>query len=269
MNVVAGLVLYVMGFKHNQISFFFQVFALMAYTIDDPLYARSTILYPLKVAYYQIGDHTPLMSIPYTYLESSLGNFAFFDWDGNIYRVADITMLVAFLTGALIGMLRIADFVNETTKLGEKISIKKLSKSSKKIIYRILEFFYKTCMMPLLFFSFATFRNHRDMKMLSGESTFSTVSLYTAIGFVSVYTAVTIWQWKWEIIAKVHRIENLCEYIFAFLTAFLLVFTIKTDYFLLIILVFLTRAIVYLQIRRRLLRDFLKVDYIKVLVAVL
>jgi hypothetical protein len=53
--VAAALVLYVLGFKHNQISFFFQTLGMLAYTLHPDSFTVSMFLYPMKIASYQFG----------------------------------------------------------------------------------------------------------------------------------------------------------------------------------------------------------------------
>jgi hypothetical protein len=59
-----ALVLYVRGYKHNQISFFLQTLGFLAFTIDDPEYSIATFLYPMKMAYYQFGERTSIIPMP-------------------------------------------------------------------------------------------------------------------------------------------------------------------------------------------------------------
>lgn len=50
--IVVALVLYLMGFKHNQFSFFLQTVCLLGYTIDNANFAIPKFLYSMRIIYY-------------------------------------------------------------------------------------------------------------------------------------------------------------------------------------------------------------------------
>jgi hypothetical protein len=62
--MVVSLVLYIKGYKHNQIPFFLQTLGFLAFTINDPNYSITTFVYALKVAYYQFGEGGSVIPIP-------------------------------------------------------------------------------------------------------------------------------------------------------------------------------------------------------------
>lgn len=227
--VAAALVLYVLGFKHNQISFFFQTLGMLAYTLHPDSFTVSMFLYPMKIASYQFGERSSLVSIPDGYLETSSGNFPYFSRDSNLFRVADLTLLIAIITTALIGVCRVVYCFRNTSRLTVSC-IKKLTERTKKTVYRLLEFFYKTCMYPLLFFSVINLRNWNAQSMMELE-TFKRATLGLSIFLISVYSIVPFWQWFFETTARVNRIENVLEFFWASCATVILAFTIQSDLF--------------------------------------
>jgi len=218
----------------------------------------------LKIAYYEFSETYSLIPLPDGYVESSSGNFAYFVIDSNIFRVVDMTLFVATINAIVIGTLRIIYYLKENSRLQSISCIHNLSKFTKKSIYRLLEFFYKTCMYPLLFCALINISNW-NARIMVNEYTFRYASLGVSIAIIVAYIIVTIWQWFEEIAAKVNRIENVCEFISAILAAIVLTFTIHSDLFLLLIILFSVRAFVYVWTRKLLLRDFSKFEYFKVL----
>lgn len=105
--MIVALAIYVLGFKHNQLLFFLQTMGLLAYTLDIAVYyEQATFTYALKAAYYQFGEQPSIAPIPDGYLESSLGNFSYFQIDGNIFRVADILMVITVSIAIIISVFR-------------------------------------------------------------------------------------------------------------------------------------------------------------------
>lgn len=124
-------------------------------------------------------------------MESSFANFPIFTGDANIFRVAGTTMTIAFLTCMLSVTCRI---IFQILKVTGDSPFKAWVRRHRKKIYRCLEFFYKTCMYPLLFFSFATLKNW-DARVLVDPLTtsFLNISQGFAIMFICLYTLVTIY----------------------------------------------------------------------------
>lgn len=59
------------------------------------------------------------------------------------------------------GVLRVVDRVVRGcgSGEGERGWVRRMVQTKKKTVYRVLEFFYKTCMYPLIFFSIVTLSN--------------------------------------------------------------------------------------------------------------
>lgn len=66
-------------------------------------------------------------------------------------------------------------------------------KSTKKGLYRLVEFFYKTCMYPALYFSFVTLHNWKP-RILIDQPRFGAVCLGIAIAICVAYSLVTLFQ---------------------------------------------------------------------------
>lgn len=62
-----------------------------------------------------------------------------------------------------------------------------------KPIYRTLEFFYKTTMYPLIFFSMVTLFNWNAYRISEG-TLFHDISRGFAVGFICIYTLITIFS---------------------------------------------------------------------------
>lgn len=136
--MAAGLVLYAFGFKHNQLPFFIQTLALLAFTLDMTT-LMPPVLFPLKVAYYQFGyRRESIINIPSGYMESASGNFSYFARDSNIFRMADITLLIAIINTLLIFFFRMIYFLKESSGLRDVPCVHQLTHSAKKSVYRVL-----------------------------------------------------------------------------------------------------------------------------------
>lgn len=57
-----SLLLYLLGFKHNQVPFFLQTLGLLSYTVDNREFSVVRFLYAMRTAYYQYGE--PLGLVP-------------------------------------------------------------------------------------------------------------------------------------------------------------------------------------------------------------
>jgi hypothetical protein len=149
-----------MGFKHNQIPFFLQTLAFLSFSIYDPSFTVINSLHSFRLSYYQ-GDQTvSFMTTPDGYLENSPGNFPILTLDANIFRVASTTLLIASLNVCFILLLRVISYLKDTSSTVIVFRITNFKyRKLKKTIYRFLEFFYKTCMYPLVFSSLMTFNN--------------------------------------------------------------------------------------------------------------
>lgn len=108
-------------------------------------------LYNLRYSYYNFSPNNALSNVvPEYYLEESKGNFQYLSVDANIVRNIGIPLILALLVAILSLIFRT---VHELTKMKPIIQPAGLSIFWKKKIYRMIEFFYKTLMYPLIFFS--------------------------------------------------------------------------------------------------------------------
>ena len=147
-------VIYVLGYKHNQLLFYIQTLSLMGFVIDrDPL-VNVVFLNNLRYSYFNY-DKNPLQNlIPRNYLERCPGNYFMTSIDCNIVRNIGMTLILALIVEAILIIGRIAQVV---TRKYYKMDVRVLR--SKKIIFRALEFFHKATQYPLVFFSIQTLLN--------------------------------------------------------------------------------------------------------------
>ena len=82
----------------------------------------------------------------------------------------------------------------------------------KVVVYRLLEFFYKTCMYPLLFFAFMQFTNWSPRMMVDQHIPFSQFTRWLAVIVLIAYFLATVFQIRYEQISKINRIENATEF---------------------------------------------------------
>ena len=143
--------------------------------------------------------------VPRDYMEPAVGNFSYFEHDSNILRIAAMTLVLATLNCITIAVLRLILFLKDNTLLRKVKCIRNISDFSKKTIYRLLEFIYKTCMYPLLFFAIINIRNW-NVSMLVTSPNFRMFSLSLYATIVIYYFLVSLWQWFGEITAKLSKI---------------------------------------------------------------
>lgn len=143
--------------------------------------------------------------VPRDYMEPAVGNFSYFEHDSNILRIAAMTLVLATLNCITIAVLRLILFLKDNTLLRKVKCIRNISDFSKKTIYRLLEFIYKTCMYPLLFFAIINIRNW-NVSMLVTSPNFRMFSLFLYATIVICYFLVSLWQWFGEITAKLSKI---------------------------------------------------------------
>lgn len=170
--------------------------------------------------------------------------------------------LIAILTCATIVTFRLIWALRELECLNRIKCIRNLSASTRKIIYRLLEYFYKICMFPLLFFSFVTFFNWSPL-VLTPSPSFQLINQVLCMVLLIVYVGVTLYQWFLETTANVSKVENVMEFVSAALVSLILTVTIHHKTYLLIMVVFVGRSIVYVVSRRVFLRDFFRAEYFK------
>lgn len=254
--------LYAKGYKHNQIPFFLQTLAFIGYAVKDDQFEMATFLYNLRWSYYDYGNAISGI-IPDLYMESSKGNFPFFTIDSNIFRVAGTTILFALVNWAVIIFCRVVYFVYLNSSLRSKAGLSDMIRRNKKPIYRILEFFYKTTMYPLLFFSLVTYHNWLARILVSHG--FHHFTHILAIAVFVIYFTVTQYQFYMEVTSKVYRIENASEFVCDVLGGMIVAVSMHSKAYLATIAVFVLKGLVYIVSRKLLLRDFLNIEYLKVL----
>lgn len=219
-------------------------------------------MYNLRYSYYDYGNMLKTV-IPSDYLQGNLGNFWFFTMDSNVFRVGGSTLVVALITASMAVTLRVIYYTIQLTKLRESSSLAHLVLRNKKHLYRILEFFYKTCMYPLMFLCLMSFKAWQP-KMFVAQY-FLGVSHALCIVLFVMYTVVTGFQVWFETIARVNKLESFFEYVWDLVAGLIIAVTIHKATYLALIVVFVARGMGYLVIRKMLLRDFLRAEYLKVL----
>lgn len=197
--------LYILGFKHNQVPFFLQTLGLLAYSIDSSLFDVPRFLCFMRISYYQFGEQPHLRLVPENYAESSIGNFPYFTTDSNILRVAITLLLLAAVNCLLIIVFRLIYYLKEQPAIRRFACIRNLSDCSKKSIYRFLEFVYKTCMHPLLFFAVVNLSNWQAVLIVNSPR-FHTFSLFLCAAIIVFYVGVTLWQCLSEMTAKLGKV---------------------------------------------------------------
>jgi hypothetical protein len=53
--ILTSMVIYILGYKHNQITFFLQTLAFIGFILKDNQLQLSIFLYNLKYSYYNFG----------------------------------------------------------------------------------------------------------------------------------------------------------------------------------------------------------------------
>jgi hypothetical protein len=243
--------------------FFLQTLSFLAFVIDDKEVVRTIYLYNMNVIYLRFGNVLE-SKIPWDYFESSSGNFAYLAGDSNIIRLTGTTLVIAAATALMSLSLRGLWLVCKHTSFRHNLQAQQFVLSRKRFTYRFLEFLYKTCMYPLLFFSFVTFWNWNAM-VLTSHTHFHNISRGLAVTLFLTYLLVTFYQVWWETIAKVNKVENALEFGSACIASLIICGSIHSRVYLLLTLLFCFRAGVYVMLRRRILRDFRKIEYLKLL----
>ena len=110
-------------------------------------------------------------------------------------------MVVAILSG-LFRLLFALYLVFKLTSLTELIN------NFKKPVYRFLEFFYKACMYPLLFFAFMQFGNWSPLMLVASNRPLSQFTRWLAVAVLVAYFVVTTCQVRYEQVSRLNRIEN-------------------------------------------------------------
>lgn len=163
----------------------------------------------------------------------------------------------------LIIIFRVFYFLYQNTKLSRNEQLSLIVRSNKKPVYRLLEFFYKTTMYPLIFFSFVTFHNWSAL-ILVNKHGFHHFSHILALGLFISYLVVTLFQIFWESTSKLNKIENANEFICAVFGAMIVTVSTHSKAYISLIVVFIFRGAVYIVSRRHYLRDFLNIEYTKI-----
>lgn len=261
-HMIIAMALHVFGFKHNQIMFFMQTMALMAFSIKDEKLLRMAFLYNLRFAYYGF-TRTADWLVPKDYLQESRGNFIKLTYDDTFFRVSGSAFMISFVVMILIVLVRSFYYCIHIGDLQYQYQPRQLIKANKKTVYRILEFFYKTLMYPMLFFSMLTFSNW-NARTIHYNPLYSFINHFVSIFAIIFYLVVTLWQTYLETISRLGKIENLMEFVTVCIACAILAFTLHKITFLLLLVVFFIRALIYLAVRIYLLRDFNLLEYMKI-----
>ena len=183
---------YVWGFKQNHLCFFMQSMSLIGFGVSNEDLSMSLFLFNLRYSYYCFSFKSLISSlIPPEFLASSPGNYRYLNLDANIIRNIGLPLVFAAFIAGLCVVLRIIYY---TTRNHPLIKHPGLAVLCKKTIYRALEFFYKTLMYPLMFFSIQTLLNW-DRKIYTGGE-FRNKCNILSILIITSYSAVTLFQYK-------------------------------------------------------------------------
>lgn len=118
-------------------------------------------------------------------------------------------------------------------------------------------------MYPLLFFSFVTYHDWNALVLIEKHG-FHHFSHILAIGLLLAYSGVTIYQFFLEDTSKVNKIENANEFLSAVFGAMIVAVSMHSKAYTALVVIFIFRGAVYIISRRRLLRDFFNIEYLKV-----
>lgn len=252
-----------MGFKHNQTPFFLQTLSFISFTYADSTLDIIPFLYNLRFSWYSFNKNMVWL-LPTGYYETSTGNFSLLTIDSNILRVGSITLLIALIVLLLSMLLRVfyEMYVLSLCLPKRKRKFVRSIKKAKKPVYRTLEFFYKTCMFPILFLSLIAFRNWNSV-VIVGDQYFRTICQGLAIFSVCIYTTVTIFQVFYESISNVYRVENAMDFLTSVGAAAVITYSSENKLFLLLIGIYFIRAGCYLLSRMYYLRDFNRLEYMR------
>ena len=259
--LIVSAAVYVKGYKHNQSIFFLQILNLLGFIIMDEHYFKAIKLHNIEWIRLNFGNIIG-KAVKVEYFESSSGNFAYLAGDSNIIRLTGTTLVIAAATALLSLSLRGLWLVCKHTSFRHNLQAQQFVLSRKRFTYRFLEFLYKTCMYPLLFFSFVTFWNWNAM-VLTSHAHFHNISRGLAVTLFLTYLLVTFYQVWWETIAKVNKVENALEFGSACIASLIICGSIHSRVYLLLMLLFCFRAGVYVMLRRVILRDFRNIEYLK------
>ena len=167
-------------------------------------------------------------------------------------------MVVAILSG-LFRLLFALYLVFKLTSLTELIN------NFKKPVYRFLEFFYKACMYPLLFFAFMQFGNWSPLMLVDSNRLFSQFTRWLAVAVLVAYFVVTTCQVRYEQVSRLNRIENATEFYCDCLAAMIIALSVFSTRYLLVLAVIVPRGVGYVLLRREILRDFRPIEYFRLL----
>jgi len=272
-QVLTGLImiacypLYLKGFKHNQIIFFLQTLAFMSFTLKDDSYTTVEYLYELRLSYLGLGNVFAALFTPH-YLEHSTGNFPWLTTDSNILRVAGIPLAMTALMALLSLLLRAwAWLIGLECCRSKSPCFFAMFAAVKKPVYRTMEFVYKTCMYPLVFFSLITLSQWGGVSFVDPQLK-QTCNIICAV-LVGGYTLVTVWQVFFETVAHISKFDNLCEFLSVALCSLIIVWSVHSTAYLTVIAVVALRAGAYVVIRVRYFRHFSKFEFIRLGSAVL
>lgn len=175
------------GYKHNQTMWFLQTLGFLGFVTPNRPIERLEYIYSFRFAWFDYGNALHGI-IPSDFAQESKGNFPNLEIDSSLVRVAGTTLLIAAIVAVLSGTMRLVNLLIPASST-RYLKKKKLRKPA----YRALEFFYKCCMYPLLFFSLVTLRDWRP-QMLVPHERYLALCHGLAIVLPAAYLAVTIMQ---------------------------------------------------------------------------
>lgn len=94
-------------------------------------------------------------------------------------------------------------------------------KRNKKVVYRLLEYLYKTLMYPMLFLAMVRLM-YWNPQVIHRNQLIEYASNLVAIGTVVVYVLVTVFQCLLENVSRLNRNENVVEFVSALAGAVIL-----------------------------------------------
>lgn len=107
-------ILYVLGYKHNQLMFYLQSMSFYGFVIDRTPIANVVFLYNLRYTYFNY-DRNPLEKvIPMNYIENCQGNYFITSTDCNMIRNIGLSLVLALTIGILLIVTRIIHYFLRT-----------------------------------------------------------------------------------------------------------------------------------------------------------
>ena len=239
---ICSYVLYVIGFKHNSVIFYIQTLSFIAFVTDDSVIVNIVFLYNLRYSYFNYDSNPFWRLIPLDYIEKCPGNYHITSVDCNIVRNIGLALLIALISGSLIAILRfVYFFVSNHFRLDVKFI------HYKKFIYRTLEFFLKTTMFPLMFFSIQTILNTTGYVLIDTDFKERCIILSSII--ILLYVIHALVEVYFNIMSKMYKIENFIELVAAILMSFIIILSKGSAWLVLTIILVLIKNGIYCILR--------------------